>query len=64
MKAYMRLRGGGEGTLYTGVECPPLLQVKSGCVHRDERRNSFQYLLEGLSETTNNQALLNPFIIT
>ena len=24
------------GTLYAGVECPPLLQVNSDSVHRDE----------------------------
>ena len=34
MKAYLRLGGGGG--LYPGVEYPPLPQVNSDCVHRDE----------------------------
>ena len=33
---YRRVAGGGGGTLYPGVECPPLPQVNSVCVHRDE----------------------------
>ena len=38
MKAYDRVGevGVGLGALYPGVECPFLLQVNSGCVHRDE----------------------------
>ena len=63
MKAYMRVEGGG--TLYPGVDCPPLPQANIDYVHRDEiMRNCFQYLLEGLSETSNNQSFLIPFIIT
>ena len=53
------------GTLHPGVDCPPLPQANIDYVHRDEiMRNCFQYPLEGLSETSNNQALLIPFIIT
>ena len=40
----------GGGTIYPGVET--------------RYENYFQYPLEGLSETSNNQALLIPFIIT
>ena len=37
MKAYTRVvEGVGGGALYHGVECPPLPQVNSDCVHRDE----------------------------
>ena len=32
----MRVEGGGGGTLYPRVECPPLPQVNSDSVHRDE----------------------------
>ena len=28
--------GGGGGTVYPGVEYPPLPHVNSNCVHRDE----------------------------
>ena len=69
MKAYMRVEGGV--TLYPGVDCPPPLppptlpQVNIDYVRRDEiMRNCFQYPLEELSETSNNRALLIPFIIT
>ena len=34
MKACTMVEGGG--TLYPGVECPPLTQVNFDCVHRDE----------------------------
>ena len=57
MKAYMRVEG-GHFTL--GRLSPP-----THTHHRDEiMRNCFQYPLEGLSETSNDQALLIPFIIT
>ena len=56
--------GGGGGTLYPGVECPPLLQVNTDCVHKDEIERVFSNPPEGLSETSNNQALLIHFIIT
>ena len=47
MKAYMRVEG-GRGTLYPGVDCPPLPQAYIDYVHRDEiMRNCLQYLLEG-----------------
>ena len=59
------------GTLYPWVDCPPLLHVNSDYVHRDKIGEIvFSILLkgcvhrEGLSETSNNQALLNPFTIT
>ena len=45
--------GGGEWALYPGIECPPLLQV-----NRDEIE---EYPLERFSETSNNQAIINPF---
>ena len=50
-----------RGTLYLGVECPTLLQVNSDSVHRDEIGEIFKNHLEGFSETSNNQAILNPF---
>ena len=56
---YMRVDG---GTLYPGVQCPPLPHVNSDSVHRDEIGEIVS--LEGLLETSNNQALLNLFIIT
>ena len=34
MKEYIRVEG--EGTLYPRVDCPPLPQVNSDYVHRDE----------------------------
>ena len=33
---YMRVELGGGGTLYPGVECPPLPQENSVYVHRDK----------------------------
>ena len=56
MKAYMRVEGGGD-RVSPSAAC-------EFCGHRQDRRNCFQYPLVGLSETSNNQALLNPFIIT
>ena len=58
MKAYTRA-GDGWGALYPGVRCSSLPQVNSDCVHRDEI--CFQFPLEGHTETSNGQALLNPF---
>ena len=65
MKAYMRAEWGdtlswvGGELLYPRVEGPPLLQVNSVCVHRDEIGEIVSSILcEGLSETSNNQALL------
>ena len=53
---------GGGGTLYPGVDCPPLPQVNSDNMFIETRcENCFQYSLEWLSETSNNQAILNPF---
>ena len=51
----------GGGDTLPWVECPPLPQVNSDCSSGRDRRNCFQYPLEGLSETSNNQALLIPF---
>ena len=53
--------GRGGGTLYPRVECPPLPQVNSDCSKGGDMRNCFQHPLEGHSETSNDQALLNPF---
>ena len=53
------------GTLYPGVECPPLPQVNSDSVHRDEIGEIISsILLKGFLEISDNQALLIPFIIT
>ena len=56
----MRVEGGWD-TLPRGRLSPSI-----DYVHRDERdmRNCLQHSLEGHSETTNNQALIIPFIIT
>ena len=59
MKAYVTVGGGG---LFPGVECPPLLHVNLYYVYRNKiRKKYFQYPLERISETSNNQAILNPF---
>ena len=36
MKAYMTVKGGVGEVLYPGVDCPPLSQVNSDYVNRDE----------------------------
>ena len=62
MKEYMRVVG--SRTLYSGVDCTSLPQVNSDYMFIEMRYdNCFQYPLEGLSETSNNQALLIPFSI-
>ena len=48
----------GGGALYPGVDCPPPHWL---CSQRRDRRNCFQHALEGHSETSNDQALLNLF---
>ena len=59
---------GGGDTLPRGILSPTPSPTTTGkywlCLQGRDRRNCFQYPLEGLSETTNNQALLIPFIIT
>ena len=49
------------GTLRPGWGCPPLPQANIGYIHKDEIGEIIQYPLEGLSETSNDQALLIPF---
>ena len=52
------------GTLYPGIDCPSLLQVTSDYMFIETSYdNCFHYPLEGISETSNNQALLIPFSI-
>ena len=65
MKAYMRVECGGGGDTLPRSRLSHLPQANIDYVHRDEiMRNCFQYPLEGLSETSNNQGFLIPFIIT
>ena len=46
-------------SLYPGIDPPPPPPIDY--VHRNEMRNYFQYPLERHSETSNDQALLNPY---
>ena len=62
MKENIKAEWGVGETLYPRVDYLPLPQVNSMFIET-RHKNCFQYLLEGLSETSNNQALLIPFII-
>ena len=66
MKAYMRVDvcvwgGGGGGN---GVECPPLPQVSSDCVHRDEIWEIVSSILfKGIKKLHMTRPFSIPFII-
>ena len=52
----------GGGTLYPGVDStPPPPPTYRLCSYGWDRRNCFPHPLEGHSETSNDQVLLNPF---
>ena len=67
MKAYMRVEGGvgGEGTLYPGLDCPPLPQVNFDFVHRDGIREIVSsILLKGIQKLQMTRLFSILFIIT
>ena len=66
MKAYMRVEGGGGwGTLYPWVEYPPVPQVNSDSVHRDEIGEIVSsILLKGFQKFQITRLFSFPFIIT
>ena len=49
-----------RGTLFPGVDCPTVPQANIDCVHRDDIGEIVSSPLEWHSETSNDQALLNP----
>ena len=63
MKEYMKVWGGGP--FYPRAECPPLLQVNSDCVHRDETGEIVSsILLKGYQKLQTTRPFSIPFIIT
>ena len=67
MKQYITkgLSVGGGGTLYPGVDRPPLPQVNSDYVHRDEIGvNVFSILLKGFQKLQLTRLFSIPFIMT
>ena len=62
MKAYVRVEG---EKLYPGVECPPLPQVNSDSVHRDEIGEIVSsILLKGFQKLQITRLFSFPFITT
>ena len=65
IKAYMRVGGWGAGTLCPGVECPPLPQVNSDCIHKEEICKVVSgILLKGIQKLQLTRLFSIPFNIT